>query len=248
MWVQIRFRPGSFRVSRDTHSEWSHKVRGTVHMITDVEGEVQEVSPEFLEDYMADGAVMGRIVQEAGKDDGFETTYTCFETETTQALQELEHRPARKSVAPRLAGGRSAPKPKMPRQLPLDGGVDSAEDEAEAESHGAGLAELRGAVGKLRVEVRRKSSSGGEGKSKRKDKSKKDRSSSSEGAKRKKDKGKDKSMTRRRSCKGGADSDSRSSSRSRSSSGSSQVNFVAWARKGRNKDVNYENFARLDTA
>ena len=104
MWVQIRFRPGSFKVSRDTHSERAHKVRGIVHMTTDADGEVQEVSPEFLEDYMADGAVMGRIVQEAGKDDGFETTYTCFETETTQALQELEHRPARKSVAPRLAG------------------------------------------------------------------------------------------------------------------------------------------------
>ena len=139
-WRRSEFCPGSFRVSRDTHSERSHKVPGTAHMITDVEGEVQEVSSEFLDDYMADGAVLGHMVQEAGEDDGFATTYTCFETGTSKALQELEDRPSKKSGAPRPAGGRLAPKPKLPRQLPLDGGVDSAEDEVEAESHGAGMA------------------------------------------------------------------------------------------------------------
>ena len=67
----------------------------------------------------------------------------------------------------RPAGGRPAVRPK-PRQLPLDGGVDSADDEDAADVTGSGLAELMGAVGKLRDEVRRKSSSGGEEKSSKK--------------------------------------------------------------------------------
>ena len=75
MWVQIRFRPGSFKISRETYPERSHKVRGTVHMIEDGDGEVlvQEISPKFLEEYMTDGEVLGRMVQEADGDDGFGT-------------------------------------------------------------------------------------------------------------------------------------------------------------------------------
>ena len=136
-------------------------------MITGADGEVQEITPEFLEDFMEDGAVLGRMVQEADGDDGFGTAYNCFESGTTKAWQELEDRPVKKSAALRPLGGRPALRPK-PRQLPLDGGVDSAADEDAVDVPGSGLAELMGAVGKLRDEVRRKSSSGGEEKSSKK--------------------------------------------------------------------------------
>ena len=49
-------------------------------MITVADGDVQEFTPELLEDFMEDGAVLGRMVQEADGDDGLGTACNSFET------------------------------------------------------------------------------------------------------------------------------------------------------------------------
>ena len=65
MWVQIRFRPGSFKISRDTHSEWSHKFRGTVTMIMGADGAVAHTPGRAF------GSRLGGVLHEAKSACGF---------------------------------------------------------------------------------------------------------------------------------------------------------------------------------
>ena len=102
----------------------SPPVRGKLLMMMDQDlSEPQEIDEAFMEAHIGEGEILARMVQAAGEDAGFGTTYTCWVTGTPTAVAELVETPvkrARTSREPALVpcGGNRGVGPKgAPRRV-----------------------------------------------------------------------------------------------------------------------------------